>query len=149
MAIFPLSKYMPGYKTRITYRWKVLIKSNSNYMCLINLQERTFLFSLPIIHRIYLRLKILQQSSCWCWISQHTTLNWFCAPFLSTTQMRKLHTFVAGIYVFQFNNRTIRKGVKYVESQRLRHQNKVIHVFIMSVLLILSRFHTFFLCFYC
>ena len=32
--------------------------------------------------------------------------------------MRKLRTFLAGIYVFQVNNRTIGKGVKYVESQR-------------------------------
>ena len=115
MALFPLRKYMPGYKTRITYQWKVLIKSNSNSMCLINLQERTFLFSLPVIHRIYLRLKILQQSGCWCWIFQHTTLNWFCAPSISTTQMRKLRTFLAGIYVFQVNNRTIGKGVKYLK----------------------------------
>ena len=37
-----------------------------------------------------------------------------CAPTIITTQMRKLCTVLAGIYVFQDNNRSTTKGAKYV-----------------------------------
>ena len=39
-----------------------------------------------------------------------------CAPTIITTQMRKLCTVLAGIYVFQVNNRNTTKGVIYVQS---------------------------------
>ena len=42
---------------------------------------------------------------------------YFCVSSIITTQMQKLCTVLAGIYVFQVNNRNTRKGEKYVNDK--------------------------------
>ena len=44
---------------------------------------------------------------------------------------------------------TLERGVKYVQSQQLKHQNAVIDVVLVFLLLTLNIFHTFLNCVYC
>ena len=53
---------------------------------------------------------------CFKLIALSTKTRKFSAPSIVTTQIGKLSTVLAGIYVFQVNNRDTRKGVKYVQS---------------------------------
>ena len=48
------------------------------------------------------------------------------------------------IYLLKVNKKTIEKGVKYVQSQQKRHQNNVSNIFLMSLLLTLNIFYTFY-----
>ena len=54
------------------------------------------------------------------------------------------------IYLFQVNNRSLRKRCGICSKSTIKiHQNDVNDVYLVFLLLILNIFHTFFMCFYC
>ena len=55
----------------------------------------------------------------------------------------------ANNYFFKVNNGNTRKRCETCSKLTIKHQNDVINVVLVFLLLTLNMFHTFFLCFYC
>ena len=57
--------------------------------------------------------------------------------------------FLANIYSFKFNNRSIRKRCEICSKLTIKHQNNVNDAVLVFLLLTLNIFHTFLYCFFC